>query len=55
MTSSWRSPSAALKDGLAYSIRPLPSNIQTRSGESSTNVAMRALSRDLASASVICV
>ena len=55
ITSSWRSPSAALKDGLAYSIRPPESNIQTRSGESSTKVAMRAASRALASASVICV
>ena len=55
ITSSWRSPSAALNDGLAYSIRPSPSNIHTRSGESSTSVAMRADSRALASASVICV
>ena len=55
ITSSWRSPSAALKDGLAYSISPWPSNIHTRSGESSTSVAMRAARAALASASVICV
>ena len=38
MTSSWRRPSAARSDGLAYSISPWPSNIHTRSGESSTSV-----------------
>ena len=42
ITSSWRRPSVALKLGLAYSISPWASNIHTRSGESSTSVAMRA-------------
>ena len=55
MTSSWRMPSAAENDGLAYSISPWPSNIQTMSGESSTTVPTRAVSRAFASASVICV
>ena len=53
ITSSWRRPSVALKLGLAYSISPCASNIHTRSGESSTSVAMRALARAFASASVI--
>ena len=53
MTSSCRRPSAAEKDGLAYSISPWASNIQTMSGESSTIVPMRAVSRALASASEI--
>ena len=53
ISSSWRSPSASVTDGLAYSISPLPSNIHTRSGESSTIVVTRAAARALASAAEI--
>ena len=42
-----------MTDGLAYSISPRPSNIHTRSGESSTTAAIRAADRALASASPI--